>query len=146
VTDGYDQALANAGLALLAADTSLTVYPGGVPDPTPNPPYVVVYCTVEWPAGAEGDALDGLSGSPTTRWICHCVGGGSGATPAAAEKAARAVAQRVRTQLLNQRPVVAGLDLGMIRQEPGAGVPTRDETTGVPVMDLVVTYRLSATS
>lgn len=146
MTDGLDQALVSAGLALLQADASLVVYPDGVPNLTPAaaPPYVVVYSHVEWPAGAEGDSLDGLSGSPTVRWICHCVGGGSGATPTAAGMAARAVGQRVRTALLNKRLVVAGLDLGLIRQESGAGVPTPDESTGVPVMDLVVVYRALA--
>jgi hypothetical protein len=149
VTDGLDQALVSAGLALLQADAALTVYPDGVPDPDPTtavPPYVVVYGYVEWPVGAEGDALDGLSGSPTVRWICHCVGGGDGATPALAGMAARAVGQRVRTALLNKRLVVAGLDCGLIRQEPGAGVPQRDDSIGVPLMDLVVVYRTIATT
>lgn len=148
MTDGLDQALVNGGLALLQADASLTVYPGGVPNlnPAATPPYVVVYSAVDWPAGAEGDALDGISGSPTVRWICHCVGGGTGAMPDDADTAARAVGQRVRTALLNKRLIVAGLDLGLIRQEPGGGVPTRDESTGVPVMDLVVVYRTFATT
>lgn len=148
MTDGLDQALVNAGLALLQADAQLVVYPGGVPDLTPpaSPPYVVVYAVVEWPAGAEGDSLDGLSRSPTVRWITHSIGGGVGATPATAEQAARAVGQRVRTALLNKRLVVTGLDLWPIRQEQGAGVPIPDEITGVPVMDLTQTYRASAVS
>lgn len=136
MTDGLDQALANAGLALLTADLSLVVFDGAVPNPTPSPPYTVVYTTVEWPAAAAGDALDGLAGSPTVRWICHCVGSNAAA--------ARAVAQRVRTQLLNQRPVIAGLNVGLIRQEPGPAPPQRDETTGALVMDTVVVYRLTA--
>src|SRR5262245_57309808 len=102
MTDGFDQALAGGGIALLRADLGpppLVVFPGGVPNLTPAaiPPYVVVYSTVEWTAGAQGDALDGISGTPTIRWICHCVGGGvPGATPEDAEIAARAVGQRVR--------------------------------------------------
>lgn len=153
MTDGYDQALVDGGLALLALDVgppALVVYPGGAPSPTPPapptpPPYVVVYGVVEWPAGAQGDALDGISGSPTVRWICHCVGGGVvGAPPSAAERAARAVGQRVRTALLNKRLVIAGLNLGLIRQEPGAGVPDVDHSTGAPVADLIVTYRAIA--
>lgn len=142
ITDGLDQALVNAGLALLAADTgppALVVYDGVVgPSPNVNAGYVVVYSTTEWPGGAPGDALDGISGSPTVRWICHCVG-----STAAASRAVRA---RVRTALLNRRVVIAGLDLGLIREEPGTGPPQRDETTGPPVMDTVVTYRASATS
>ena len=149
MTDGFDQALVDAGLALLTADASLTVYPGGVPNlvPAAAPPYVVVYGHVEWPAGADGDALDGIAGSPAVRWICHCVGGGGdAATPADADRAARAVGQRVRTALLNQRMTIAGLDLGLIRMEPGGGVPQRVDTTGSPVMDLTVVYRTFATT
>lgn len=137
MTDGLDVALAAAGIALLVADTSLTVISDGVVPAGQQPPYVRVYAHVEWPAGAEGDALDGLSGSPTVRWYCHCVG--------ANDLAARAVTQRVRTALLNKRPVVAGMDVGMIRFDSGAP-PTRDESTGVLVMDAVVVYRLLATT
>jgi hypothetical protein len=148
VTDGYDQALVAGGIALLRADASLTVYPGGVPNLTPPavPPYVVTYASVEWPP-SDADSLDGLAGTPTVRWITHSIGGGvPGATPEDAEIAARAVGQRVRTALLNKRLVIAGLNLGLIRQEPGAGVPTRDDSTGVPVMDLIVVYRTIATT
>jgi hypothetical protein len=148
VTDGFDNALVNAGLALLTADTSLVVYPGGVPQPVPPappipPPYVVVYSVVEWPFG-DSDALDGIAGTPTVRWICHSVGGGVGATPATAEQAARAVGQRVRTALLNKRLVVTGLNLGVIRQEAGGGVPQPVYPTGDPVMDLITVYRTFA--
>lgn len=140
ITDGLDQALVNAGFALLAADVgppALVVFDGVVPANTPvNAGYVLVYTSTEWPAGATGDALDGLSGSPTVRWICHCVGGSA--------SAARAVRQRVRTALLNKRPTIAGLNVGIIREEPGFAPPQRDETTGTPVMDAVVTYRLAA--
>jgi len=148
VTDGFDQALVAAGIALLRGDASLTVYPGGVPNLSPPaaPPYVVTYATVEWPP-SDADALDGVSGTPMVRWICHCVGGGvSGSTPEDAEIAARAVGQRARAAWLNKRLVVAGLDCGLIRQEQGAGVPTRTDTTGDPVMDLIVVYRTFATT
>lgn len=145
-TDGLDQALVNAGIALLRLDTALVVYPGGVPTPTPNPPYVVVRSYVEWPAFAAGDSLDGVSGSPTVKWYCYCVGGGQDATPETASIAAIGVAQRVRAQLLNKRPVIAGLNLGMIRQDVGAGTPTPNETTGVPVMETLSIYRLMAAS
>lgn len=136
MTDGVDQALANAGLNLLRADAGLTVLDGYVPDGT-LPPYVLVYTHVEWPDGAPGDSLDGRSKSPTIRWICHCVGGN--------EIAARAVSQRVRTQLLNQRPTVVGVSPGLIKQEQSQP-PTRDETTGVLVIDAMSVYRLHATS
>lgn len=150
MTDGFDQALVNGGLALLTADGSLVVYPGGVPQPIPPappipPPYVVVYSSVEWQFG-DTDALDGIAGTPTVRWICHSVGGGPGATPASAEQAARAVGQRVRTNLLNKRLVIAGLNVGLIRQETGGGVPQPVYQTGDPVMDLIATYRTFATT
>lgn len=146
MTDGLDQALVKAGVDLLRADANLTVYPGGVPSPTPAPPYVVVYYTVEWPTGAPGDALDGISGSPTVRWYCHCVGGGLGATLEAAAIAAVAVRQRVRTQLLNKRPTVAGIDTAMIREEPGSPPPQRDESVGFPVMSTLAIFTLNATT
>ena len=140
MTDGFDQALVNAGLALLAADVgppALVVFDGIVPAGTSVlAGYVLVYSVVEWPAGAFGDSLDGLAGTPTVRWITHSVG--------ATASASRAVAQRVRTQLLNKRLVIAGLNLGLIRQEPGAAPPTRDESTGAAVMDTVATYRTVA--
>lgn len=138
MTDGLDQALADAGLDLLRADAQLTVYDGKVPDPTPDVatnPYVLVYTAIAWPP-ARGDSMDGRSVTPYVRWICHCVG--------ASAAAARAVEQRVRTQLLNQRPVIAGLsDLGPIRWEQG-DPPVRDETTSSLVMDAVVIYRLGS--
>jgi len=149
VTDGFDIALVNGGLALLTADASLVVYPGGAPQPIPPappipPPYVAVYSVVEWPFG-NADALDGIAGTPTVRWICHCIGGGPDASPADADQAARAVAQRVRTALLNKRLVIAGLNLGIIRQESGGGVPQQPVyQTGDPVMDLTVVYRTIA--
>jgi hypothetical protein len=148
MTDGLDQSLISAGIALLRADASLVVFAGGVPNSTPPavPPYVVVYSSVEWPPGA-ADALDGVAGTPVARWICHCIGGGvPGSTPEDAEIAARAVGQRVRTALLNKRLVVTGLNLGLIRQEQGAGVPTPTNTTGDPVMELTVVYRTIATT
>jgi hypothetical protein len=139
VTDGLDQALANAGLALLAADTQLTVFDGQVPDASPSqqPPYVVVYTTV----GRPGDDLDrpltGRSAVFEARWIVHAVGGNA--------QAARAVAQRVRTQLLDQVLVVPGLVCAPVRWEDSQP-PQRDETTGVLLMDAVEIFRCKATS
>jgi hypothetical protein len=59
--------------------------------------------------------------------------------------AARAVAQRARTALLDVQPTVAGLTCGRIRLED-TQPPQRDETTGALVMDAICTYRLRATS
>ena len=136
MTDGFDQALANAGLTLLTADASLIVFDGYVPANTVRP-YVLVYTSIEWPFSVAMDDLSGSAFSPTVRWYCHCVGD--------TEKAARAVAQRTRTQLLNVRPTITGLNVGIIRYESGTP-PTRDESTGAPVFDAVNTYVLQATS
>lgn len=142
MTDGLDQALANVGLDLLRADTDLKVHDGKVPDTVPNasrPPYVLVYTLIDRPDEDEDRAMDGRSSVWVVRWICHCVGSGADAS------AARAVAQRVRTQLLDVQPTVPGLACGRIRSEASLP-PDRDESTGRLVMDAVLTFRLRATS
>jgi hypothetical protein len=136
-TDGLDQALANAGLALLQTDTSLVTFDGAVSSPTPSPPYCVVYTTISRPSDDLDSAANGRSGVWIVRWIVHSVGANA--------LSSRAVAQRVRTQLLDVRPVIAGLACGVIRMEGDAQPPQRDETTGALVMDSVTTYRLKAT-
>ena len=60
--------------------------------------------------------------------------------------AARGVAERVRTALLDVRPVVSGLSCGLIRMDGDPQPPRRDETTGALVMDAIETYRLRATN
>jgi hypothetical protein len=142
VTDGLDQLLADAGLNLLRADTSLTVYDGAVPNPMPSPPYVAIYCTISWAFDPESTGLNGLVRRATVRWTTHSVGGG----PAAAQ-ASRAVAQRVRTALLNVRPTVAGMNVGIIRDDQDSPPdPVRDETTGAVFMDTIHVYSLIATT
>lgn len=146
MTDGLDAALAAAGVALLQADLSLTVYRGGVPSPTPNPPYVVVRTTVDRPSEDPDNDLDGKSKVWVARWFCYCVGGGQGATVEAAEDAAVAVAQRVRTQLLDAQVSIAGLSCGLIRWEQSSPPSAPDEVLGFPVREAVEVYRLRATS
>ena len=136
-TDTRDVDLVQAGLTYLQADPGLAVHIGRVPDGA-RPPYVLVYARVDWPDDATGNDLSGLASSPTAWWYCHCVGKG--------DSAARAVAQRVRRALLNQRPIVAGLDVGLIRMQPGGGPPQRQEDTGSPVVDLVSVYWATANS
>lgn len=144
ITDGLDQALANSGLSLLQADVgppALVVFDGAVPNPTPTPPYVLVYTTITRPSDDQDNSGDGKTRVWVARWICHCVGGNA--------TAARAVAQRVRTALLDVRPTIAGFTasaVGPIRMEGDSQPPRRDETTGVFVMDAVETYRLRATN
>jgi len=137
MTDGLDQALAASAIALLTADTSLNVLDGVVPNGT-VPPYVLVYTSLGRPSADPDNSIDGRSRVFTVRWYCHCVGGNA--------QAARAVAQRVRTALLDVRPVVAGLQCGLIREQPDPPAPVRDEMTGTLVMDAVEIYELRASS
>jgi hypothetical protein len=134
VTDGYDQALANAGLALLTADVNLRVHDGAVPDGA-ELPYVVVYTSIARPTDHPAKPLTGQSRGFVARWICHCVGENA--------IAARGVAQRVRTQLLDVLPAVAGLVCNPIRQVEVLP-PDRDESTGRLLMDAVSVYESSA--
>ncbi len=137
MSDGLDVALAAAGLALLAADVDLVVHDGKVPDGA-KPPYVLVYTTVARPGEHPAIPLTGDSSGFVARWICHCAGANA--------TAARRVAQRVRTQLLDVRPVVAGFgpqQVGPIRQVEVAP-PVKDEGTGRLVMDAVAVYEVYA--
>jgi hypothetical protein len=141
ITDGLDQALTNVALTLLDADNGpppLVVFDGVVPAGTPvNAGYVLVYSYLSRPSDDPDNPATGRSGVWVCRWILHNVG--------ATASAARAIAERSRTALLDIRPTVSGLSCGLIRLED-AQPPQRDETTGGPVMDAVQTYSLRATS
>lgn len=137
MTDGYDQALVDAVLNMLGADGALRTFDGEVP-PATDPPYVLVYTTVGRPSYDSDNSIDGLSRVFSVRFYCHCVGGSA--------RAARAVAQRVRTQLLDKNPVVAGLSCGKIREMPHPPPPHRDEATGSLIIDAVQVYELRASS
>lgn len=137
MTDLLDQTFAAAGLALLTADVTLKTLDGVVPAGQ-LPPYALVYTTLSRPSEDLDNAFDGRTRVWVARWIVHCVGDDAAGS--------RAVAQRVRTQLLDVRPVVTGLVCGPIRMETDAQPPQRDETTSRVVMDSVVTYRCRATS
>lgn len=142
MTDGLDQALADAGLNLLLADVGpppLVVFDGAVTNPTPAPPYVVVYTTISHTDDPTMTGLNGVVKRAHVRWTCHCVG--------STAKASRAVAQRVRTALLNQRPTVAGMNVGLIKDDQDSPAdPVRDETTGVLVIDTIHVFSLIATT
>jgi len=139
VTDGLDQAIIDAGLALLRADAitpALVIFDGQPTNPTPAPPYVVVWSTVDWPADDPAhDALDNRSEHAVARWFVHIV--------AENLRQWRAIAQRVRTQLLNARPAVAGMAPGLIRMEDGSPPPTADESLGSPYISGVHVFRLT---
>lgn len=141
ITDGLDQALTNVALTLLDADNGpppLLVFDGVVPTGTAvNSGYVLVYSYLNRPSENPDNPLNGQTKVWVCRWILHCVGGTA--------MAARAVAERARTALLDVRPAVPGLSCGLIRLEDSQP-PRRDETTGALVMDAIQTYRLTATS
>lgn len=131
---------AAAFLALLDADNTpppLVVLDGRVPTGT-RPPYALVYFGVETPDGGQAPAdvsLDADSDVIVMRGYVHAVG-----VDAAA---ARSVAGRCRALLLNATPVIAGRVVYPIRHDAGQPA-SRDESTGVLVMDAVDVYRLKS--
>lgn len=133
---GVNQALRAAGIALLQADANLTVITGPVPAGQ-QPPYVRLYVTVEWPQGDLNNSLTGDAKRAIGRYYCHSVG--------ANDLAAVIVDERVRTQLLNQRPTVAGVapeSVGKIQFDQNMP-PRVDESTGVAVVDAVSVYSVA---
>jgi hypothetical protein len=139
MTDGLDQLMVDAGLNLLRADPitpALVVFDGPPTNPTPAPPYVVVWSAVEWPADdPQRDSLDNLSQHAVVHWFCHIV--------AENQRSWRAIAQRVRTQLLNVRPTIAGMSPGLIRMEEGSSPPGADEVLGAVEVTGVRVFRLT---
>ncbi len=132
------QAHADAVLALLAATPGsppLVVLDGYVPTNT-LPPYSVVYFAFE---SLDADDLTSNLDWQSLRLNCsiyvHSVGGNG--------KAARAVAARVRTALLDVTPTVTGRSCFPIRHIDNT-VADRDESTGVLIVDIVDVYRLSS--
>lgn len=135
---GIIQAHADAYLGLLRAKADLTVYP--LPDGQDpgrrvpagaKPPYVVVDIVIETP---DGSNLSGESDVIVARVYCHEVGGN--------DAACRSVAQLVRDALLDQRPVIAGRSVGLIRHD-GNRPPVPDESTGDLVVEQTNMYRLA---
>lgn len=136
MSDQLDELHARAGLALLHADSDLTVYDDKSPPAGSLGPYVRVYVHIERPAGHDGNSLDGDSGVCVTRWYCHCVGPN--------DTSARAVAMRCRTALLDRRPAIAGRNCGKIKME--SSLPPRpDESTGKLTVDAVLVFELTTT-
>lgn len=137
MTDGIDELHAQAGLQLMVGDPYLLrVFDSVVPNPTPDPPYVLVYTDVAWPRDGVGTSLTGQQIAVTTTYTCHCVG----LTPVAA----RVVGMQVRASLLGVRPVVAGRTCGLIKQAV-ANPPIRDESLGFAVFDAVMEFDFSTT-
>lgn len=139
MADTLEAAHINAALDLLRADTNLTVYP----DPEGLVPlerdradhYVIVYTSIERPPGLAGasNRLPGRSDTWVVRYYCHCVGPNA--------YSAAAVAGRVRVALLDVTPTITGRTPKPIKQD-GDQPANRDDSTGSPVYDQVVIYRL----
>lgn len=129
---------ATAVLALLRADSGLTVYDGQVPKGAATP-YLKVDLLVQTPDGLTAPDKVPFSGDSDVidMWIyCHCIGGGTNAA-----SNARAVSGRVRAALLNVKPALAGRIVFPIRWREGQP-PQPNEETLVPVVDLVDVYGL----
>jgi hypothetical protein len=130
------QAHARAVLDLLDADNTapaLVVLDGFVPAGQ-EPPYVLVYFYVATPDGLTAPDKVSLNfdSSVVDLWAyCHSVGGNA--------VAARAVATRVRTALLDVTPVVSGRSCFPIRWREGQPAG-RDELTGPLIVDQVDVY------
>jgi hypothetical protein len=117
------------------------VFDGAVTNPTPDPNagYVVVHATISWAFDPESTSLNSVVRRATVRWTTHSVG--------STARSSRGVAQRVRTQLLNVRPTVAGMNTGLIKDDQDSPPdPVRDETTGAVVIDTIHVYTLLATT
>ena len=125
---------AAAVLALLNAQTGppqLNVHDGKVPSGV-NPatsPYVLVYFDANQP----DLTFTGRAHTFQLGITCHSVG--------ATARAARMVADRVRTALLDVAPTVTGRKSFPIRFDSGIP-PQRDEQTGASVFDEIDIYTL----
>lgn len=131
---------AQAFLTLLDADDTapaLVPLDGEVPQGT-LPPYVLVYASARVPAAdAEPDKSDLTFGSRAVhaRAICHSVGGNA--------QAARQVADRVRTALLDVRPQLVDRTCSPVRWVDGQDTQ-RDEQLGTGVFDQIDVYEFSS--
>lgn len=134
-----EQLHADAILNLLAGapppTPALVVYDGKAPD---DPAALATeYCLVYmYTTRPDGTALTNASDRAVTRAVCHCVG--------ADARAARAVAGRVASALLDVVPTIAGRTCFPIRDDGAPQPPRPDNSTGPLVMDQVVTYRLES--
>ena len=137
MTDTIEEDHIGQVLAALAANVNLVhVFRSTVDNPTPDPPWVLVYPSVAWTRDGIGTALTGRQVTCTASFICHCVG--------LTDAAALVVAMQVRTSLLNLQPVIAGRSCGPVKQDT-AETPIRDDSTGRVLMDAVSTYSYIST-
>lgn len=124
-----------ARLAAAPGSPSLVVYDGRVPDGA-VPPYALVYFAYLTQSAEVAPDKVPLSYDSDVLQVdayVHSVGANA--------QASRAVATRVRTQLLNWRATVTGRVCVPMRHTENVP-PARDESTGVLVLDSVDVYRL----
>lgn len=139
----------DAFLTLLAAapggPPALTVLDGKMPELNPpDPPYALVYFSIETPDGLTVPDWLSLTLASTAingRAIVHCAGGDP-----QAPRAARALAGRVRAALLDQKLTVAGWSCNPIRWIEGQPPQRNEEVPGAAVFDQVDVYGWTATS
>ena len=131
----------DAFVALLSAAPGgppvLAVYDGLVPDGV-SAPYALVYFSIMTPDGlAAPDAVSLHADSDVidARAIVHSVGGDP-----QAQRAARAVAGRVRAAVLNVRLTIAGRSCAPIRWVDGQPPQRNEEIPGAAVFDQVDVY------
>ena len=127
---------ADAALDILEAlSPALTVYRGKLPPNIANlnPPWVLVYTSVEFPGGDGDNGLNQASLTCITSWYCYA----SGTT----DTACLAVTGRVRGALVDVRPAITGRVCGRIEQT--ASEPARPhELTGTSVLTALSIYEL----
>lgn len=121
-------------LARSSGPTALTVLDGVVAS-TQTRPYVLAYFSDEDPIEADSTGLDMAANRFVLRGYFHCVGDNAAAT--------RALADKLRGNILGVTPTVAGRACFPIRREESQP-PQRDESTGTLVMDRVDVYRLES--
>lgn len=133
MTDGLDELHAQAALTLLRANANLAaVFDSVVDDGTdPAAGYVLVYTTLAFPTEHDANDLRHMSTTAVVTWTIHHA--------ALTAAGARALADQTRETLLNVRPAITGRSCGFIKQDENLS-PTKDETTGRPVMDAIATY------
>jgi hypothetical protein len=137
MTDTLDETHVQVAISLLTANANiLHVFDSIVDNPTPDPPYVLVYSSVSWPRDGLGTSLTAQQVGITTTYTVHCA--------ALSPVGARAVQMQARTSLLNARPVIAGRNCSPIKQDE-SHEPVLDETTGRAVYDAVSVYSFMST-
>lgn len=139
MTDLLDEQHAQVAFGLLAANTNIAhVFDSSVADPTPDPNegWVLIYTSVAWTRDGIGTGLDAVQDTITTTWNVHCA--------SSKPDAARVLGMQVRDSLIGKRPVIAGRNCGLIKQDD-VQPPGRDDSLGITVYDAIANYSFQST-